>query len=236
VSSVRLHTGYKTHKTGVYDNLRCCATSSYGGCGAKLVGTIHKSIERPTTVDCLRELGRVIQRDHGPTCIAAAQELQTAEKDSTDVSTKRAADTDEGAASLNTTEVLMLHRRIKIIQQHPAEANKAVLEVEKERDELHNQIEQIKEQLHPKRPRTHDDAGDAHEMIAEVDNWDLRDHRQQVTRGKTAAMYKSGLARINKSLAQARTASCITLVLVWLGGFHIGVWGTLLWQSIYLWC
>ena len=80
----------------------------------------------------------------------------------------------------------------------------------------------------PKRARTDDDAGDTHEQLAEVDNWDLRDHRQQVTHGKTAAMYKSGLARINKSLAQARTASCITLVLVWLGGFHIGVWGTLL--------
>ena len=37
-------------------------------------------------------------------------------------------------------------------------ANKAALEAEKARDELHNQIEQIEEQLHPKRARTHDDA------------------------------------------------------------------------------
>jgi hypothetical protein len=36
--------------------------------------------------------------------------------------------------------------------------------------------------LHPKRTHTHDDAGDAHEMLAEVENWDLRDHRQQATR------------------------------------------------------
>ena len=54
--------------------------------------------------------------------------------------------------------------------------NKAVLETEKERDELHNQIEQIEEQLHPKRARTHDDVGDADEMLAEVDNWDLSVH------------------------------------------------------------
>ena len=67
VSSVRLHAGDKTHKAGVYANLRCCAASSYGGCGAKLVGPIRKSSERPTNVDCFRELGRVIQRDHGPT-------------------------------------------------------------------------------------------------------------------------------------------------------------------------
>ncbi len=56
------------------------------------------------------------------------------------------------------------------------------MEVEKERDELHNQIEHIEEQLHPKRTRTDDDAGDAHEMLAEVENWVLRDHRQQATR------------------------------------------------------
>ena len=158
------HTGYKTHKAGVYANLRCCAASSYGGCGAKLVGPIRKSSERPTNVDCFRELGRVIQRDHDPTCIAAAQELQAAEKDAADASTKRAADADEGAVSLNATEVLMLHRRLKMIQQRAAEANKATLETEKERDELHNQIEQIEEQLHPKRARTHDTACDAHEI------------------------------------------------------------------------
>ena len=128
VSSVSLHIGDKTHKAGVYANLRCCAVSSYGGCGAKLVGPIRKSIERPTTVDCLRELGRVIHRDHDSTCITVAQQWETVEKDVADVSTKCAADVDEGAASLNATEVLMLHRRRKMIQQPAAEANKAALE------------------------------------------------------------------------------------------------------------
>ena len=60
--------------------------------------------------------------------------------------------------------------------------NKSALEVEKERDELHNQVIQIEEQLHPKRARTHDDAGDAHEMLTEVDNWDLRVHHRETTR------------------------------------------------------
>ncbi len=77
--------------------------------------------------------------------------------------------------------VLILHRRLKMIQQRAEEVNKASLEEEKERDELHNQVEQIEEQLHPKRVHTHDDDGDAHEILAEVDHWDLRDHRQQVT-------------------------------------------------------
>jgi hypothetical protein len=36
VSSVRFHAGDKTHKSGVYANLRC-------GCGAKQVGPVRKS-------------------------------------------------------------------------------------------------------------------------------------------------------------------------------------------------
>jgi hypothetical protein len=124
VISVCLHTGDKTHKGDVYANLRCCATSSYGDCGAKLVGPIIP-----------------------------------------DVSTKRAADTDEGDVSLNATKVLMLHRILKMIQQRSVEANKTSQETEEERDELYNQIEQIEKQLHPKRARTDDDAYDAHEML-----------------------------------------------------------------------
>jgi hypothetical protein len=202
VSSVGFHVGDKTHKVGVYANLRCCAASPYGGCGAKQVGSIRKSNERPTNVDCFRELGRVIQRDHRPTCIASAQELQAAKKDAADASTKRPAG--EVAASLTANDVLMLHRRLKMIQQRAAEANKVVLEAEKERDELHNQIEQIEEQLYPKRPHTDDDAGDAHEVLAEVENWDLRDHRQQATRVQNRRNIQLG-SRQNEAKPRAGT-------------------------------
>ncbi len=61
-------------------------------------------------------------------------------------------------------------------------ANKLALEAEKERDAAGKAVEEMKRQLQPKRARTDDDAGDAHERLAEVDNWDLRDHRQQATR------------------------------------------------------
>jgi hypothetical protein len=90
------------------------------------------------------------------------------------VSTKRPADVDEGAVSLNTTEVLMLHTRIKMIQERAAQVNKSALETEKERDELHNQIEKIEQHLHLKTVDSHKDGdGDAHEMLPEVDNWEL---------------------------------------------------------------
>jgi hypothetical protein len=76
----------------------------------------------------------------------------------------------------------MLHSRLKIMQVRAAQTNKAAMETEKARDELHSQIQKIEEQLQPKRAHTDDDVGDAHEMLADVDNWDLRDHRQQATR------------------------------------------------------
>ncbi len=101
----------------------------------------------PTLRDCLLELGRLIQQDHGPTCVAAAQELQAAEKDAADASTKRSHD--EGAASLNANQVLMVHRSLKIIQARATQTNKADLEVEKQRDDLHTQIEEIEGQLQP---------------------------------------------------------------------------------------
>ena len=93
-----------------------------------------------------------------------------------------------------------------MIQQRAAVANKAALEAEKERDELHNQIEieQIEEQLHPKRARTHDAAGDAHEVIGEVENWDLRDHRQQETRVQNRRNVQLG-SRQNQAKPRAGT-------------------------------
>jgi hypothetical protein len=64
-------------KEGYRVNLRC---------GCKQVGPVRMSSKRPTLQDCLRELGRLIQQDHGPTFVAAAQELQVAKKDAADAS------------------------------------------------------------------------------------------------------------------------------------------------------
>jgi hypothetical protein len=52
------------------------------------------------------------------------------------------------------------------------------------KDAVEKTVEELKRQLQPKRARTDDDAANAHEMLAEVDDWDLRDHRhwQQATR------------------------------------------------------
>ena len=52
-------------------------------------------------------------------------------------------------------------------------ANKVALEAEKEKDAAEKEVEELKRQLQPKRARGDADTGDAHEIHAEVDNWDL---------------------------------------------------------------
>ena len=128
--------------------------------------------------DCLRELLARIQQDHGSDCVAAVQAWQAAS--SAAESTKRPVD--EGAASRNANDVLMLRAQLKSLGERAVIANKAALEAEKTRDELHNQIEQIEQRLQPKRARTDDDAGDAHDLLAEFDNCDLSDHHREGTR------------------------------------------------------
>jgi hypothetical protein len=107
VSSLRFHAVDAKNKAGYRVNVRC-------GCGTKQVGPVRMSSKRPTFGDYFRELGRLIQQDHGPTYVATEQKLQAAEKDAADASTKRSHD--EGAVSLNANQVLMLHSRLQIIQ------------------------------------------------------------------------------------------------------------------------
>ena len=61
------------------------------------------------------------------------------------MSTKRPVD--EGAASRNANDVLMLRAQLQSLGERSVIANKSALEAEKTRDELHNQIENIEEQL-----------------------------------------------------------------------------------------
>ncbi len=89
---------------------------------------------------------------------------------------------DEGAASSNANEVLMLRAKLKTLEDRTVIANKSVLEAEKERDKLHKELEFIEVHLEGKRAHTHDDTCDGHDMYAEVDEWDLRDFRWETTR------------------------------------------------------
>ena len=59
---------------------------------------------------------------------------------------------------------------------------KKLLLMEKEKDAAEKAVEELKRQLHPKRAHTDDDAGDAHDLLAKLDNCDLSDHRREGTR------------------------------------------------------
>ena len=168
---------------GYHTNLRCYTTFVYGGCttgGCKLkqVGPIRMSRDRPTQLDCFRELHTRIQQDHGPKCVSVAQPWQVVS--SAVSSTKRPVD--ERVVSRNANDVLMLRTKIKSLEERVVITNKAVLETEKERDKLHKELELIEVKLEGKRAHTHDDTGDGHDMHTEVDEWDLRDFQRETTR------------------------------------------------------
>ena len=87
-------------------------------------------------------------------------------------------------------------------------ANKLALEAEKERDAAEKAVEELKRQLQPKRPRTDDGAGDVHEKLTEVDNWDLRDHRQQATRVQYRRNVQVG-SRDNQQKSRTGDTCCV---------------------------
>ena len=76
---------------------------------------------------------------------------------------------------------------------------KVALETEKEKDDA---VEELKRQLQPMRARTHD-AGDDHEMITEVDNWDLNVHHRETTRVPNRRNVTLGSHRVADDLSDS---------------------------------
>ena len=99
------------------------------------------------------------------------------------------------------------------------------LEAEKEKEAAEKAVEELKRQLQPKRGRTDDDAGDTHKQLAEVDNWDLRDHRQQVTHVQNRRNVQVG-SRMNQAKPRTGTDGFLhhtRLVLVgWISYWCLG--------------
>jgi hypothetical protein len=96
---------------------------------------------------------------------------------------KKATADAASAATVNpdAPNVLQTMMKLEWSNARAKTANKVALESEKEKDAAEKEVEELKRQLQPKRAHSDADAGDAHEIHAEVDNWDLRDHRREGT-------------------------------------------------------
>jgi hypothetical protein len=97
---------------------------------------------------------------------------------------KNAAADFQASATVNpdTPNVLQAMMKLERAKACAKTANKVALEVEKEKDAPERAVEKLKRQLQPKRTHTDDDAGDAHDLLAEFDNCDLSDHHREGTR------------------------------------------------------
>jgi hypothetical protein len=163
---------------------------------------------------CLQELLKRLEENHG-NCAEALTKKAAADADS-------AATVDPGAPN-----VLQAMMKLERANARAKTAKKVALEAEKEKDAAEKEVEELKGQLQPKKARSDADAGDAHEIHAEVDNWDLRDHRREGTRVQNRRNVQVG-SRDNQQkprpgkdgfLLHTRLGlvGWIT-VLVWLGG------------------
>jgi uncharacterized membrane protein len=91
----------------------------------------------------------------------------------------------------DTPNVLQAMMKLEQAKARAKTANRVALEAEKEKDAAEKEVEELKRQLQPKRARTDDDAGDAHDLLAEFDNCDLSDHRREGTRVHTSRTARS---------------------------------------------
>jgi hypothetical protein len=152
---------HKDKTQGFRTTLSCALCRWYDSCGKGQEQAVQLSRERTTLLACLQELRKSLQDRHGFRFSEA-------------VGKKAAADA-VSAATMNpdAPNVLQAMMKLEQVNARAKTANKVALEAEKERHAAETAVEELKRQLQPKRARTDDDAGDAHEMLVNVDNWDL---------------------------------------------------------------
>ena len=153
-------------------------------CGKKQEPPVQLSRDRKSELACLQELLKRLQDRH----VDCAEALA-----------KKAAADAASAVTVNpdAPNVLQAMMKLERANARAKTANKVALEAEKEKDAAEKEVEELKRQLQPKRARSDADAGDAHEILAEVDNWDLRDHRREGTRVQNRRNVQVG-SRINQ--------------------------------------
>jgi hypothetical protein len=150
-------------------SLSCSRCQEYGSCPKKQEPAVRRSSVHPPELACLQELLKRLQDRHVNCAEAVAK--------------KAAADAaSAGTVDPDAPNVLQAMMKLEQATARAKTANKVALEAEKEKDAAEKAVAELKRQLQPKRARTDADAGDAHEIHAEVDNWDLRDHRREATR------------------------------------------------------
>ena len=113
---------------------------------------VERGKSNTTLLACLQELQKRLQDRHGFRCAEA-------------VAKKAAADAvSAGTVDPDAPNVLKAMMKLERANARAKTANKVALETEKEKDDAEKAVEELKRQLQPKRARTDDDAGDAHEQ------------------------------------------------------------------------
>jgi hypothetical protein len=137
LSPVRAHKG---HGDGWGVSLRCSACEEYDTCGKKQEPPVQVSSVHPTQISFLQELIKRLKDRHVEYVQAVAK--------------KADADASAATVSPDTPNVLQAMMQLRQAKSRAEAANKLVLETEKERDAAEKVVQELNQQLQPKRTRT----------------------------------------------------------------------------------
>ena len=209
-------------KRRVIANLWCQSTHPSGTMRQLPVSLNRKADDDPTAVPtylvAVQKLIKKIENEHRG-CLEAAE------------ASKASFNSKAGAASSSTPmapttfEAMM---RLDSARARAVEANAVALAAEKARDAAEAEVEMLKASLGSKRPRTESASADGAEAepTHPTEDWDLADHRREMTR----VMNRRAQLPLGHVLARSRSCWCpacsrvcgpSSLTLGWGGLYHV---------------
>eukprot|EP00966_Prymnesium_polylepis_P055631 1286640-Prymnesium_polylepis.2 len=167
-----------------------------GSCGKKQEPPVHMSQSRTTLLDCLRELRGRLETRHA-NCIPAAEQAQQASRSAASSSSAGCgAGCDCTQAGVDRFQAMM---RMESTRKRASEANVLALAAEKAREAAELEVAVLERLVDPKKPRADDEETGAHKAL---DDWDLADHRREMTRVMNRRKIRLGA---NESVRDLRT-------------------------------
>jgi len=168
-----------SRKTRVIANLWCRNNHPAGTLRQPPVSLNKKPVEDPKAVPtylvAAEKLIAKIEMEHGA-CIGAAEAAKAAA--AADSAGPSATET----AEAETTDVFAAMIRLRDLRKIADEANVAALAAEKAKDAAEAEVVALERALDPKRRRTDEPPSEVEEPEQVANDWDLADHRREMTR------------------------------------------------------
>ena len=190
IVGVLKYTAAGTNPAGFAVTLRCRAFKDPGACGKKCEGPVRLNLTtRTTLLDCLTELRRKLQEEHG-SCISVVNEHAEIMQDNAP-----AASQDALRTMMHLSEARKCLQKAtlewKNVKERADKINKEALQLQKLVEQAEQEVQKLQARLHAKRARTEAQEEEEQDDI-EVGDWTLAKHRSEATRVQNLRNVKLG--------------------------------------------